>query len=96
MRFADDAALVIPDFEKVADDILMAFGEYAIMSGLKLNMAKTVLVPLFPCRLDVFLQKTIHEAHPNWSNVSVAHDGAYLGFIIGPTGYKRQWKKAIS
>eukprot|EP00972_Heterocapsa_arctica_P056539 8344542-Heterocapsa_arctica.AAC.1 len=73
----------------------MAFGEYAVMSGLKLNMAKAVLVPLFPCRLDVFRRKSIHEAHPNWSNVSIAHEGTYLGFIIGPSGHVRQWKKAI-
>eukprot|EP00972_Heterocapsa_arctica_P020329 3000232-Heterocapsa_arctica.AAC.1 len=66
------------------------------MSGLKLNMSKTVLVPLFPCRLTAFRQTTIHEAHPNWSKVTISHDGTYLGFIIGPTGHSRQWKKAIA
>eukprot|EP00972_Heterocapsa_arctica_P071566 10573401-Heterocapsa_arctica.AAC.1 len=66
------------------------------MSGLKLNMAKTVLVPLFPCRLVAFRHTSIHGDHPKWNNVTVAHEGTYLGFIIGPTGHSRQWKKAIA
>eukprot|EP00972_Heterocapsa_arctica_P050465 7420980-Heterocapsa_arctica.AAC.1 len=66
------------------------------MSGLKLNMAKTVLIPLFPCRLIAFRHKSIHCDHPTWNNVSVAHEGTYLGFMIGPNGHTRQWKKAIA
>eukprot|EP00972_Heterocapsa_arctica_P035675 5249308-Heterocapsa_arctica.AAC.1 len=66
------------------------------MSGLKLNMAKTALVPLFPCRLVAFRHKAIHCDHPRWSSVTVAHEGTYLVFIIGPTGHARQWKKAIA
>eukprot|EP00972_Heterocapsa_arctica_P098576 14548507-Heterocapsa_arctica.AAC.1 len=64
------------------------------MSGLKLNMCKTVLVPLFPFRLVAFRHKAIHGDHPRWSNVTVAHEGAYLGFIIGPPGHSRQWKNS--
>eukprot|EP00972_Heterocapsa_arctica_P047947 7073490-Heterocapsa_arctica.AAC.1 len=51
------------------------------MSGLKLNMAKTVLVPLFPCRLVAFRHKAIHCDHPRWSNVTVAHEGTYTPWL---------------
>eukprot|EP00972_Heterocapsa_arctica_P064045 9449157-Heterocapsa_arctica.AAC.1 len=64
--FADDTALVVLNFLNTASSILTTFREYAVMSWLKLSMAKTVLIPFHPCRLDSFRRTVIHDTFPEW------------------------------
>ena len=59
-------------------------------------MTKAVVIPLVPCRLTAFRFKSLHQVHPKWEHVSVAHEGTYLGLVIGPNGHSKQWKKAIA
>ena len=44
--FADDTAMVVSDLLKYGNRILDLFEEYRQLSGLALNLPKTVLIPL--------------------------------------------------
>ena len=46
--FADDIGIVTPNFHSTADTLSRIFREFARLSGLKLNMPKTVFIPLWP------------------------------------------------
>eukprot|EP00972_Heterocapsa_arctica_P043452 6415435-Heterocapsa_arctica.AAC.1 len=64
--FADDTAMVIPHFHKVADGVLATFRDYAVMSGLKLNVSKTVIIPLWPLCMDAFRRTVLRDSFPAW------------------------------
>eukprot|EP00972_Heterocapsa_arctica_P027581 4055139-Heterocapsa_arctica.AAC.1 len=58
-------------------------------------MSKTVIIHLWPMRLDAFRRTVLHDSFPAWRGVSLAIDGTYLGFSVGPGGHSRQWNKAL-
>eukprot|EP00972_Heterocapsa_arctica_P023372 3443894-Heterocapsa_arctica.AAC.1 len=91
---ADETAMVIPNFHLVADGILDTFRDYAAMSGLRLNMSKMVLIPLWPLRLDAVRRTVQHDSFPAWNGIMLSFELTYLGFVIGPEGHVSQWNKA--
>ena len=46
--FADDTAMVISDYIKTLPWLCHVFGELSTILALTLNIAKTVLIPLWP------------------------------------------------
>ena len=69
------------------------FAEYAAISGLRLNLRKTVWIPL---RLgDPAAARPEVLAHaPSWVGLRFAHCAKYLGFLLGPTRGEQGWTAA--
>eukprot|EP00959_Pyramimonas_sp_CCMP1952_P119643 2501720-Pyramimonas_sp.AAC.1 len=54
------------------------FSEYERLSGLRLNVKKTVFVPLF--HFDALpLRSRLHAAAPLWGQLCIAEQAKYLG-----------------
>ena len=91
--FADDTAVVTPDFEKHASTIMTIFREFAEVSNLHLNIQKTVLIQLWQSSAQT-VRRRLAEKHPNWKDVEIAWQARYLGFSVGPERGHESWKKA--
>ena len=93
--FADDTAMVVKDWWRVSADIASVFGEFGSISGLVLNLPKTVLIPLWPSTMEV-VRAQMARILPNWSAVSVARWALYLGFATGPEKMDHSWDRALN
>ena len=88
--YADDTALVLNNFWKEAPTLQKLFQEFADISGLHLNTAKCVIMPLDEGDLDTFRER-LDTTIPSWRNMQVARHGKYLGFEVGPDKGDRSW-----
>ena len=90
--FADDIGAVLPNWEvdsAVAESI---FGEFAEMSGLDLNIEKTVGIPLWDSNIED-IRQTLRRSERRWNGMCVASEGTYLGFVLGPGRGRKAWEK---
>ena len=94
--FADDAATVVNDYVVAIPTLAKLFSEYEDISGLQLNIAKTIFIPLWPISSERGLRNLITELCPSWKDIKIAPKGKYLGFVIGPGGNGESWKGPIS
>ena len=89
--YADDTALVMRHFFRDSPRLAELFDEFAQISGLKLNLSKSVIVPL-----NAFGAKTFHirrdQATPRWKDMPIRDHCKYLGFYIGPGKGTRSWE----
>jgi exonuclease III len=92
--YADDIGLVAKDIFASAELFVPAFGEFAAVSGLSLNLAKTVFVPLGDESPDS-LRQELARRYPGWGSAGVRGWADYLGFTLGPDSHGRSWKKAM-
>ena len=91
--YADDTAMVISDTKKCAL-IAKIFDEYGRISGLKLNLKKTILIPLFQLAISS-IQEAIKVGVPLWKEVLVQDHGTYLGFVVGWGRKHKAWDKPM-
>ena len=91
--FADDTAAVSADIFGNAAELLDVFRRYAAMSGLHLNLRKTVFIPLASEALEPWGERFLRE-HPAWQGVQINDRGTYLGFAVGPGQAGHSWDKA--
>jgi hypothetical protein len=91
--FADDTAIVIDDFFKHARLIRTIFQDFGAISGMELNIPKTVIVRLWPQDLCA-LQDTNASELPEWVSVEVTTASTYLGYTAGPGKGDSSWQKA--
>ena len=82
--FADDTATVVQDYTRSIGAIANIFKEYELISGLELNIKKTVFIPLWPISSLGRLRNLITELCLAWRNILIDVKSKYLGFIIGP------------
>ena len=94
--FADDIALVLEDFWVSAPAIQKVFQEFQEVSGLILNISKTVLIPLWPFSGEANVRVLLRELCPDWRDLQIARSGKYLGFILGPNATQDGWKKPLA
>ena len=66
------------------------FDEFACISGLYLNIGKTVIVPLFPYLLFEVRERIARTA-PQWTGVAVQAHAKYLGYFLGPAKGEQSW-----
>jgi hypothetical protein len=92
--YADDTALVAKDVWQSAAAFVPLFSEFASISGLALNLCKTVFVPLGDSSLASFREQLEHR-FPGWGTANVRHYAEYLGFVLGPEGSGKTWCKAL-
>jgi len=92
--FADDIGAVLPDWDQ--DSVLLEsiFQEFSEMSGLDLNIEKTICIPLWE-KGQAELESTLRESGRAWSNIKLAEEGTYLGFSVGPSRCGKSWQKPL-
>ena len=93
--FADDTAAAVNDLFASLVTLADLFEEYANISGLELNIKKTVVIPLWPLSNVDDIKRRIGHLCPSWKNVGVDNKGRYLGFIIGPGANEHSWEAAM-
>ncbi len=69
---ADDLAIVAKDLPDTTLAFAPIFAEYAGISGLALNLRKTVLIPLSEAPLHT-MREQLEELLPGWEAVQVSH-----------------------
>ena len=62
--FPDDTAMMCIDFRKHSAQILHVYSDFALVSNLRLNLDKTVLIPLWPCVPDQVKRTLINSDCP--------------------------------
>jgi len=97
--YADDLAVLVHNGATCLPILAVIFGDYALISGLQLSIAKTVLVPLFSYdHLELIAQ--LAQLVPTWAGVKVDDKAKYLGFWLGPGKGEVSWEapcaKALS
>ena len=93
--FADDTAMVVPHFHAVALGIHNMFDEFGKISGLVLNIPKTVIIPLWPSSPSS-VKNMLRDMFAPWKDVQVTYAAKYLGFMVGPQAGPKQWSGAIN
>ena len=71
------------------------FSEFYLISGLSLNIPKTVVVPLFPTDLLEF-RSLLARAVPEWGGIQVATAAKYLGIFVGPGKGRQSWEGPLA
>jgi hypothetical protein len=92
--YADDIGLVSKDVFASSQQFVPAFEEFAKISGLALNLGKTIFVPLGDDSVEDFRQELVRR-FPGWGAAGVRWWADYLGFSLGPGSEGRSWKKAM-
>eukprot|EP00959_Pyramimonas_sp_CCMP1952_P007146 149529-Pyramimonas_sp.AAC.1 len=90
---ADDLAVVTKSGAADAGTLEPIFGDYAALSGLRLNVGKTVWVPLRLGDPEGTRQEVAARA-PAWCGLRFAHRAKYLGFLFGPDRGELGWAAA--
>jgi hypothetical protein len=91
--FADDTAMVMHDWWGSAGMVRRIFSEFSNISGLDLNLPKTVMIPLWPAPV-LEVRKAVEGTLPEWEGINIAEYGTYLGFAEGPGKGSHTWDKA--
>ena len=81
--YADGLSIIVKNGTSALPLLINIFNEYAIISGLQLNLPKTVYVPLHTTDLVTWSQE-FQRLHPIWHDITIASKAKYLGFILGP------------
>ena len=92
--FADDTAMTFPDFFADGGAIMDVFRQFEEISGMALNLPKTVAIPLWLDPMRV-CEREIAERLQGWTGVRVEDASMYLGFYIGPGKGTRSWDKPL-
>ena len=93
--FADDTALVTPSLATSLPVLQSLFHAFERASHLKLNVDKSVVIPLgdrSPARVSADL---ISSGDP-WATLQCSGAGKYLGLFIGPEKANRSWEKPLA
>ena len=93
--YADDTALIIQDLFRDLPHVQEVFGMFAKVSGLRLNIPKTVIVPLGGHTPEE-VTRILQERDDVWKDVLCAHKATYLGFVIGPDKQEASWYKPVA
>ena len=93
--YADDLAIVLRSGFSGLRILIDIFNEYALVSGLQLNLPKTVYVP-WDTTDPAIWKEQIAKHHPVWATMQVAHKAKYLGFFVGPDRGTHTFYKPIN
>jgi len=81
--YADDLAMLVHDPSRHLAAVGRLMMDFALCSGLSLNVRKTVVVPLWEADLSLLRQDLSREL-PEWAAVQLDFKAKYLGFYLGP------------
>ena len=80
--WADDLAMVLREGLRSLSRLQSFFLDFEAVSGLALNIEKTVLVPPFRREHDA-LRVFVAAMAPCWAGIHIASAAKYLGFFVG-------------
>jgi len=92
--FADDIGAVLTDWQSEGPLAETTFSEFAGMSGLDLNIKKTLCIPLWEDGVKD-ITRTLRESNRDWQDLCVTDHGTYLGFVQGPARCNKSWEKPL-
>jgi len=92
--FADDIGAVFTDWDKDCAIAQVTFAEFERMSGMELNIKKTVCIPLWESGIQDISQSP-RFASSSWQDIRLTDHGAYLGFVLGPGRCNKSWEKPL-
>ena len=93
--YADDNAMVTPNFTRDGGKILALYKAFGEVSNLKLNLPKTFLIPLWPCSLEQMKATMLQERFPELCQTELNTWSLYLGFAIGPGRSTHSWQALV-
>jgi hypothetical protein len=95
--FADDTAAVLQDLFGMLPKVATLFEEYAKISGLYLNISKTIVIPLWRHQERKYedIKEMLKNLNIGWEGILVKEVGKYLGFQVGPGRGDAAWGKAV-
>ena len=88
--FADDIGAVFRDLPKDAARIIETFKLFGEISGLELNLPKTIAIPLWG-QAVIEAKGRVTQNSPDWEEIQFAGFGIYLGFATGPEKGEASW-----
>ena len=94
--YADDTALVVEDYIKDLPYLSLLFEDFRRISGLELNVKKTVFIPLWQYSTSEQVRKLVREYCPLWSDFIISGVGRYLGFMVGPKAGTSSWSHVLA
>ena len=90
--YADDTAVVVRRFWEEAPRMAEIFKEFALISGLRLNKSKSIILPLGHSDLPEFTLRKLGEV-PRWADIPVQRSCKYLGYFMGPGKGDSSWRE---
>ena len=88
-------AEVVENFWQSSPELQALFEDFRAISGLELNVKKTIMIPLWRFSNIHHVKTLIKETCAKWANIHVNDKGKYLGFWIGPGAVQDCWSKAL-
>ena len=86
--------MVVPSIKAASGTIRNIFDDFGDISNLRLNIPKTVLIPLWgPGQKN--RQEFIQEVAPVWQGCDVKTCSRYRGFVEGPGRGNTSWHKTV-
>jgi hypothetical protein len=80
--FADDTAAVAKNYVTALPALAKLFSDYELVSALKLNIGKTVFIPLWRYSSEGAVRSLIREICPVWRDITISSFGKYLGSLL--------------
>ena len=87
-------AMALTDLRTQWAPVQAVFAEFKMVSGLALNLPKTVLIPLGDTD-PAIVRRALQQRGDAWAGVKVASWGLYLGFAIGPGKECHSWDRPL-
>jgi hypothetical protein len=75
--------MILPQAEEHLRDLQTFFQDFGTVSGLHLNIGKTVLVPLWEFD-EHSVRNTVAQQAPDWGGICIQGHAKYLGFYVDP------------
>ena len=94
--FADDIAIVVDNLWTTAPALQVLFKEFHTISALRLNVKKTIVVPLWAYTDKGNIARLMKEHCPGWADVVIDNKAKYLGFLLGPGAREEAWNKPLA
>ena len=91
--FADDIGIVLQDAPKQLPILQQALHEFGLLSGMEVNLPKTVGIPLWEEPLSDASAR-VAAACPAWRQLPLRRSATYLGCVIGPEKTSSIWDTA--
>ena len=92
--FADDIGLVAKDLFSTIRLLKPIFDIIDGIAALRLNVAKCIIIPLWPYR-DDDLKEVLGNICPGWQAMQLADAAKYLGFYVGPGIDDKDWERVL-
>jgi len=87
--------LVLEDLPRDLQVVRRIFEDFGHVSGLHLNLPKTVIIPLGDSQPEE-VQASLQSQGDPWAAIACAGWGMYLGFATGPAKANHSWDKATT